>query len=237
MFLLLSCRKENALDCFKSNGKDITVTRYTEAFDYIEAYDNLEITIFQGSEYKVEVTAGENIIKNISTKVSEGILKLDNTNKCNFVRGYKRKVKIKVTVPYLVKVTNHGVGPVAVDKNFQQDKISLRAENSGDIHLNGTYNEVETSSHGNGDMYLNGVTKSLLIYSFGTNYTYAQDMKVSDYIYISTYSFGPTYFNLNGVGLIDYLIWGDGNIYYKGSAGTMRNLSEVEAKGKAIQKD
>jgi hypothetical protein len=233
--LLLSCRKENALDCFKSNGKDITVARHTEAFDYIEAYDNLEVTIIQANEYKVEVTAGEHIINNISTKVSEGILKLDNTNKCNFVRGYKRKIKITVTVPRIVKITNHGVGPVTVDKNYKQDKIFLRAENSGDIYLNGSFTEVETSSHGNGDMYLSGDTKRLLIYSNGTNYTYAEGMKVSDFIFISTYSFGNAYFNLNGLSQIDYMIWSGGNIYYKGEAAIMRDLSEISAKGKAIK--
>jgi len=197
----------------------------------------MDVEICQGSEYKVEITAGEYIIKNISTKVKDSLLKLENNNKCNFVRGYKKKIRIKVTVPYLVQVTNYGVGPITVNENFQQDKIFFKAENSGDTYINGSYDQVRTSSHGNGDMYLRGSAKSLMIYTFGTNYTWAEDFKVSDYLFISTRSLGDAFFNLDGVNTIDYLIYDEGNIYYKGSPVRMNNFSEVSAKGKAIRQD
>ena len=237
MFLLLSCSKENAFDCFKSNGKEITQTRFPGNFKFIETYDNLEVTLFQGSEFKVEVTAGENIIKNISTNVANETLKIDNTNKCNVVRGYKKKVKIKVTVPYIEQVTNYGVGPITFDENFSQDKIYIKAENSGDTYLNGTYNEVRTSSHGNGDMYLKGFTKSLSVYSFGTNFTRAQELVISNYIFISTNSIGDTFFNLTDGTTLDYIILNDGNVYYKGNPVAVNNLNTTPAKGRVIKQD
>jgi hypothetical protein len=233
----LSCKKENEFDCFKSTGTDITEVRYPGAFKYIEVYDKIDVTIVKGAEYKVEVTAGKHIIGNISTKITGDVLQLENNNKCNFVRGYKREIKIKITTPYVIKVTNDGVGDITFAESFQQDTLFIRAENSGDTYVNGTFGQVQTSSHGNGDIYFTGSAKSLLIYTNGTNYIRADNFVVSDYIFISTYSIGDAYLNVEGLGLLDYYIWDAGNIYYKGNAKAIRNLSEIEAKGKAIQKE
>ena len=98
------------MDCFKSNGTEITDSRTPGQFKIIKTYDKIDLNITKGSEFKVEVVAGKNVIKNIKTKVADGILTIDNNNKCNFVRGYKRKVTVNVTSPYLVRVENHGVG-------------------------------------------------------------------------------------------------------------------------------
>ncbi len=153
------------------------------------------------------------------------------------MRGYKKKIKVVITLPYVVQVSNYGVAPITMAEDFHQDKIFFKAENSGDTYINGTYDEVRTSSHGNGDMYLKGSSKNLMIYSFGTNFTWAEDFKVSNYIFISTKSMGDAFFNLQGVNTIEYLIFDEGNIYYKGNPANMHNLSEVNAKGKAIQKN
>jgi hypothetical protein len=111
------------------------------------------------------------------------------------------------------------------------------AENSGDIHLNGTFGELRTSSHGNGDMYLKGKTQRLLVYTNGTNFTWADELLVTDYIFISTYSIGDAYLNLDEVDIIDYYIWSDGNIYYKGTAQSYDKLNDDVAKGRLIKLD
>ncbi|WP_396127455.1 GIN domain-containing protein [Aurantibacillus circumpalustris] len=196
----------------------------------------MEVSIFQGTEYKVEVTAGENIIKNISTKIKDDTLRLDNNNKCNVVRGYKRKVKIKITSPYLEQVSNYGVGPITFDEDVKQDKIFVKAENSGDTYINGTYDEIRTSSHGNGDMYLKGTTKNLQVYTSGTNFTKAEELTITNYVFISSYSIGDAFFNIGDNITLDYLIWSDGSIYYKGNA-HVNNLSEKQGKGLAIKQD
>ena len=67
LFLFVGCKKENALDCFKSNGKEITETRELGAFTKIMLYDNIDLNITKGTVYKVDVVAGKHIIKNIKT--------------------------------------------------------------------------------------------------------------------------------------------------------------------------
>ncbi len=220
------------MDCFKSNGKQITETRSPGEFDQVQIKDKMEVLIQYGSEHRVEISAGEHIISNIKSEVQGGVLKLDNTNTCNFVRGYKHNIRVVITLPYLRKLEHLGVGPATI--NLDQDSIFIRAENSGDTYLNGHFDEVRTSSHGNGDFYLNGTTNSLMVFSFGTNFLKAKNMLVNNYVYISTYSVGDMEINVSDHSLVDYLIWNGGNIYYTGHPLTLRNLSEKDAKGRLI---
>jgi hypothetical protein len=237
MVVFVSCKKENRADCFKSNGADVTETRYVSDFDSIEVFDKFDVTISKGSEHKVEVTAGKHILGNIKCSVKNRNLRIENNNKCNFVRGYKRKIKVHITTPDLKKLFNDGVGPVTFDEDFEQDTLFIRAENSGDTYVSGTFSVLNTSSHGNGDLYLNGSSSILNMYTKGTNYIRAQNFKARDYLFISTYSIGDVELNLEGLNQLDYYIWDDGNIYYKGAAKVVHNLSDGNAKGKAIKKD
>jgi hypothetical protein len=233
----ISCRKENALDCFKSNGKEVSEMRYPGPFREVEVNDKIEVTIYQGTEYKVEVLAGAHVLKNISTKIENGILKIDNNNRCNFVRGYKRQIKMNITVPSIEKVTNNGVATLRFGEEFSQDTLLVRAENSGDIYVNGTFNEIRTSSHGNGDIYLQGSANRLYVYSYGTNYLQAADLAVSDYVFIETVSIGDCYVNATSLNALDYHIASDGNIYYTGDPGHINSNINDGVKGRLIRKD
>jgi len=237
VFLFGSCRKENAVDCFKPNGDVITETRYPGEFTKIEMNDKIEVTVFQGPGFKVEVQAGKNIIKNISTRVSDGLLKIENKNTCNFVRGYKKHIRVKVTLPELHSVLNNGVYSLIIDEDFKQDSINIRAESSGDIHLNGTYGSIKAHSNGNGDVYIKGKCNSLSVFINGTNFLRAEELTVNDYAYIETLSMGDCYFNATALKKFEYYIWGEGSIYYRGEPGTMSGVLDAACKGKVIKKD
>ena len=235
-----ACKKGHMLDCLKSNGKEKSKTFNLSKFTIIGITDKMDVTIFQGSEYKVEIYAGENIIKNITCNVINDSLVIHNTTTCNFVRGYNRKVKVFITTPYVLKVCNFSVSTVKMDAGFKQDStLKIRNQGAGDTYVNGTFKLVDTGSHGSGDVYLNGSTKTLLIYSNGTNFTFAEDFIVSDHVFVSSYSIGNVYLNVEGLNLLDYYIWKQGNIFYKGTPLSISNLGEglSNGKGKLIRQD
>lgn len=205
------------------------------SFSLVRTFDKINVNITKGSAFKVEVNAGKHVIKNIYTKVIDGVLVIDNNNKCNFVRGYKRQVTVNITVPYIKKVENMGVGTVVFDNNFSQDTLLVLAESSGDIHINGTYNEIRTSSHGNGDIYLDGVSNRLYVYSNGINFFRGSNMLITDYIFVETLSIGDCHINASSANKFDYHIWSTGNIYYKGNPPEINNVGPGTEKGKAIQ--
>jgi hypothetical protein len=237
VLFFVSCKKENALDCFKTTGSEITETRNVGAFTVISLYDNIDLNITKGAEFKIDVVAGKHVIRNIKTTVTDGVLSIDNNNKCNFVRGYKRKVTVNITLPYIVKVESRGVGTIIFTENFQQDTILLRAENSGDIYLNGSFNEVRTSSHGNGDIYVSGTCDRLYGYMYGTNMLQAENLVINSYVFVESVSIADCFINAPLNGPLEYNIWRSGNIYYRGNPTAINSFSNSDAKGRLIKRD
>lgn len=236
MLAFLSCKKENMLDLVKSNGPQTTEVRHPGNFKTIEVFDKVFVNIYNGPEFKVEVLAGKHIIKNVTTRIKDDALIIRNDNTCNFVRGYKHEIVVNVTVPRIDKVTNSGVATVAFAQDFAQDTLAVRAQNSGDIYINGTYNQIRTSSHGNGDIYINGKCNSFFIYTNGTNYVNAENLIVTDYTFVETLSIGHCYINATQLTRFEYNIWSNGNIYYTGTPAYIVDYSNGKGKGRAIQK-
>lgn len=237
LLLFVSCKKEHAPDCVTATGPDVSSVRELGSFHTINLNDNMDVYLQKGTEFRVEAVAGKYIMDKISAAVQSGTLVLENKNTCNFVRGYKRRVKFYITVPEIKQVTNNAVGTIYFDENFSQDSaITVSAQSSGDIYVKGKFGDLYTTSHGNGDIYLSGSAKMLEVYTNGTNYVRAENLSILNYVYISTYSIGDVYLSLNPNVQFDYLIWDEGNIYFTGTPAVIRQLSDGTAKGKAIQK-
>lgn len=232
---IISCNKENALDCFKSNGSEKTETRYLAGFKRIQAYDKIEYTIVQGNEYKVEITAGSNILSSIKTIVKDSVLTIHDKNKCNFVRGYKKQIKVKITLPRLQKIDNLGVGTIRFDPNFTQDSIFVRSENSGDTYVSGNFYLVITSSHGDGNIIVDGTCNTLYVYTNGTNFFKGEDLTVTNYAFIESYSLANTRIKAPYNGTLECNIHNDGNVYYDGNPLYINDFSDGKAKGKLIK--
>lgn len=235
LLLAFSCKKENALDCFKSNGKEISEVRVLGIFNEVSVADKIDLKMVQGNEYKVEVFAGENIIKNVQVTNTDGKLHIKNNNKCNFVRGYKKHISVRVTTPSIAKVESRGVGTITFENDFVQDMIFVYAENSGDIHLSGTFRRIKTGSHGNGDIYLKGMCDTLTVYAFGTNSTKAKDLKVNTYTFVENISVGDVRLTAPLNGTLEVKIWKAGNIYYTGNPAIVTDYSDGSGKGNLIK--
>jgi hypothetical protein len=185
----------------------------------------------------VEVIAGKNLIKSIETTVTNGVLTISNSNRCNFMRGYKRVVHVNVTLPYLQKINNGGVGGVWFEEDFSQDTLRAWIESTGDTHVKGHFKYLQTSSNGNGDMYLSGSCDSLYIFTMGANFVRAEDLTVSKYAFIHTFTLGDCFINATGLKRLDYSIESEGNIFYKGLPYTIYSLGNGNTKGRAIRQD
>jgi len=198
-------------------------------------FDKIELEIKQGTEYKVELTAGKNLLDNISSVNNNGVLTLINNNRCNFVRGYKKNILFTITVPKIDTVENRGVGTIRFAEGFKQDTIFLLAENSGDTYLNGTFKLLKTGSHGNGDIYINGTCDNLFVYTYGTNSFRGENLTVNKFIFIETISIGDVRVNAPENGILQCRIWRAGNIYYKGNPAVVEDYSDGSAKGRLIR--
>jgi hypothetical protein len=227
---LFSCKKENRGDCFKSNGDEITEARITASFKNISLNSKIDLTIYKGSEFKVELSAGKHITKNILTKVEHDTLKIENINTCNFVRGYKKGIKLSITLPHLNYLVNTSVGTVRFADDFAQDSLDVKVESSGDMYVCGNYKYINVVSSGNGDVYIKGKSDKLWAYMYGTNYLHAEDLIVANEIYVESVSFGDCFLNAKQAQRFEYKIHKSGNIYYSGNPIFINNLSEDKSR-------
>lgn len=228
-----ACKKENLCDCVKSNGKTNTIYHDVAGFNCISTKDKMDIYISQGNEYEVKVVAGSNLQKLIRTELDGETLRVHNDNKCNWVRGYKERIKIYITAPYYKFLKNDGVGTIESIGVITQDSLKVRIENSGSINLNLDVQHFSGSTHGNGDLYLKGYTNYLTYNFTGTNYIYADELLVRNYIFLYQNSIGNAYVNAPENGLMDVFINTTGNVYYKGNPSVI-NLTKNN-KGELIK--
>lgn len=234
--LTVSCKKDHSFDCFTSNGNTINETRYPGAFTEVKVFNSIDLEIVEGPDFKVEVSAGQHIIKKISTTIKDSVLTILNSSNCNFVRGYKKKVIVTVTVPQISKVENWGVGTATFKSDFKGTYLKVVAESSGDIHVTGNYIKVSTYSNGNGDIYLEGSSDTLNIFMNGTNFLYGDNFIVNQYANSETHSLGDCFVNLAVAKQLDFQIYRSGNIYYEGTPAVINDRSAEQATGRLLKK-
>ncbi len=232
-FLFNSCKKESMCDCVKSTGATNVIYHDVKDFNCIYLRDKMDMYLTQGPEFEVRVEAGENLQRLIKAELDGETLKVFNNNRCNWVRGYNRKIKVFITAPYFKHIRHAGLGTIESLNTIVQDTISLRTENSGDFRLDLNTYRIAGSAHGNGDMYLTGTTNRLESDYTGTNYLYAYGLTVSEYVYLHSVSIGNAYVNAPENGLMDIGIDRAGNVYYKGNPSTIHLTKN--GKGNLIQ--
>ncbi len=232
-FISYSCKKENMCDCVKTTGKIVTQTRAVSGFTCIHLEDKIDLYMSQGPAFDLKVEAGEHLQSLIKTELDGETLKVVNHNRCNWVRGYKHPIKVYVTAPYYKYIGNWGVGNIETSGIIAQDTIRCKTYSSGDIHLSLSCKAIFCSTHGNGDIYLQGTTDELQNDYVGTNFLYASNLEVNNYIYLHSASIGNAYINAPYNGLMDIRLETSGNVYYSGNPSTI-NLTR-DGKGELIR--
>lgn len=233
MLWLVSCKKENRCDCIKSTGTTTTTYRNVADFTSISIENKMDIYLTQDSTFEIKVEAGSNLQSLIKTERDGETLKVFNNNKCNWVRGYNHTIKVYITAPYFKHILHYGLGTIKTNNTITQDTLICTTRNSGDIKLNINTTTILCSAHGNGDIYLSGKTARLDHDYTGTNFLYAYDLIVTNYLYLHNLTIGKTFINAPENGLMDIILEEAGNVYYKGNPSHI-NLTRI-GKGNLIK--
>ena len=213
-FLLInSCKKENLCDCIKRTGEETFITRNLEGFDKIDVEDKLDVYLQEGNESSVRIEGGENVIKLVKTKVENGVLTINNDNKCNFTRSYKRKIKVYVTTPRYKEIIHNGVGNIYCTDTLKSDSITYHVVNSGDMHLKINTNYIIGGNNGMGDIYMYGNVKKHVVYTNGEGWVNCQELN-TDATHMVVKTSGRCFVKVNTE--LHALIERDGDVYYKG---------------------
>ncbi len=134
-------------------------TRSVDGFNWIQLDGSGNVTIIQGNEEKVIVTADKDLIENVMTEVSGRKLRLGLKSDWNWGPKSHSSVEYKVYVKNVSGVSVHGSGNIKADK-LMCDGLDMNISGSGEIMVdNLKCDEVDVTISGSGECEVGGKTK------------------------------------------------------------------------------
>jgi len=216
LLALSACEKENMGDCFKSTGKKSTEKRMLPSFTAMEIDDRINVFLEQSNQSSAEISGGENLLEFIRTEVEDGVLYIENDNRCNWVRSFKKDINILVKTPQLSQITYYGSGDLSSLNTFNTDRFIFNAwEASGDIRLTLACEDVELKVHtGPASLSCSGTGNRLVAYNSSIGHLDSKEFEASDVLAVNANSGTLIVYSDS---LLDANIEGDGDLKYSGS--------------------
>lgn len=190
--LLMACEKPS--DCVESSGAIVTKEVSVQPFKKIKVYRGIEVVITQGTDYKVEIVAGENFISNVEVTQNGDQLIFKDEASCNWVRAYGM-TKILVTTPTLEEVysktdrniSSNGVltFPSLTFTAFDKDADGEAGAGTGDFILNVDNESLTIYNNNVSRFYLSGQTNNgSFNFYFGDGRIEAEQLTIQNlYVY------------------------------------------------------
>lgn len=190
--LLFSCEKPG--DCVESLGDIVTkeIPVSAEGFTRVEIHKGIELIVTQGTEYKVVIETGENIIDDIEVTQNGTILSCKNNNTCNWVREYG-VTKVHVTAPNLTdlyskserNISSVGVLTYPILRLFSLDTDGdgVEGAGTGDFLINVNNSQLVIQSNNVSRFYISGsTTQGLFEFYAGDSRIEAQNLTAQDIV-------------------------------------------------------
>ncbi|KAB1062133.1 GIN domain-containing protein [Salibacter halophilus] len=231
--LIAGCDKSLVGDCFVKRGSVKTESRFfDQSFNSIQCHDMVDVVIVPDSTHYVEVTAGENLLADVTTKIEGDFLIIDKESNCNWTRKFK-KPTVYVHLPMVRTIEYRGNGTITANGRLKGDTLSIHIWMGGEkIDLSVEYERVETYHHsGTTDVILNGKAGDLSCYKHSMGKLKLFGLQTSNG-YIDSKS--STDAELWVTDKLDYKINFEGDVLLKGDPQV--NKIEQNGNGKLIRK-
>lgn len=211
-----SCKKENRYDCLKGTGNITCREEALSEFKVLQIEDLFQVYITSDTLNKIHLEGGENLLPLISYEVHGDTLVLQNNNKCNWVRSYKKKLYAYFNVKSLQEIVVNGESDIFTAGVWRGNEMFVNVWAgiaSTDLAID--CDKFHLNVHaGTGNYTLKGKAGVSYIYSMGNSYVFANSL-ASYFTYITNSSTGDCF--VNATNEIGAKISSSGNIYYTGN--------------------
>jgi hypothetical protein len=170
------------------------------------------VKIVADSRHFVEVKAGENLQENILAEVKNGELWLQNINKCNWVRSYKKPMEVTVHTSRLTDIIQDGFGTISSEEPLPADTLFLHLTSAGDYDLHVKTYSIWLDMYETGDMKLRGTNQKLLVYNHSMGRLLASGLQNQEAL-IQVSHLGDAY--VEATKSLSATIENKGSVYYK----------------------
>jgi Putative auto-transporter adhesin, head GIN domain len=135
LLLVFACNSEDANNCFQTSGSIIQQEVAVDAFTKILVNRDIELILIEGSEFKVIIETGENLINDVEVLVVDDILQLTDNNICNYVRDFGI-TKIYVTAPNIREIRSSTQYDISSQGVLNYNNLTLISE---DFNVPGSF--------------------------------------------------------------------------------------------------
>lgn len=133
-FGLISCEKPS--ECIESTGdiitKDVTVTPFTR----VEVHRGIAVEITQGTDYKVQIKTGSNLMDNIKVTQSGNSLILEDKTTCNWLREYGQTT-VYITAPNIEEIYSKTERNISSNGVLNYNSLHFISLDTNGDHLEG----------------------------------------------------------------------------------------------------
>jgi len=200
------------INCTSAQQREI---RKVSGFTGISLSISADIFLSQATDFKVEIEAEQDYLKEIETVVDGDILKIKTDSHFNFdIRD--KKVKIYISMPAIKSVSISGSGDILAQTAIKAEDLKVKISGSGNVKVeNLSVKNLDMGISGTGDITLAGtVVAESASYSISgsgdINNENLQCKKVE--IHVS----GSGNVRVWAVDELNAKVSGSGDVYYKG---------------------
>lgn len=234
--VLSGCKKDQWNDCFQGTGDDITVSRSLEPFTKLYIGEKYDVILIQDTMLpeQLTITAGRNIINQIKGSIKNGTLRIENSNKCNFVRSYDRKISLEIRVRFLDDIQIYSIANIKSIDTLHFELRTVKLKNLGlgtvDLKINAGILDVQTMNSGN--VFLEGFANILSCSIEEITVLDARKLLCDD-IYIDSHT--PLDCFVNPKNKLSAKIFNKGNVFYLAEPLIKKELTAHSGKGQLLK--
>lgn len=224
---------EDTCQCFEGTGPLTYDERPVEAIGDIDLGSDVDLYLHHGDVPRIRVTAGQNLIDNIETKLEGDKLFIRNHNKCNWVRSFNPVLRVDVWTTNLhhLKVDDASGDVIFVDSLVADEFWFDSFSSTGTYYL--LLNcSVSTIAMHNGPADITVKGHSGVTYMFNAGFGKMDCLELeSGYAFVRNRGTNDLYLHVNI--LLEAITEHKGNIYYRGNPGVVD--IELNGTGNVIQ--
>ena len=165
-----SCDHEDAWECIQTSGALVTQEFTVDPFEKILVNRDIKLIVRQGTDYKVEIQTGENLLDTMEVFVIDNQLQLTNPNSCNYVRGYGI-TKMVVTTPVLREIRSSTQYLTSSEGVLTFENLSLISEDynsdymsSGDFDMTLNTQNISVVANNSSVFIISGFAETLSVF-------------------------------------------------------------------------
>lgn len=230
--LAISCNK--GPDFVTKYGEDITITKPVKGNGTLFLSQKFDVYLLQDSsrEEFIEITYGSNLVDKIEAQVVDGVFKVVDKNRYNWVRTLNVRPRCTLNLHHIEKLQLNGTANLICLDSIQTSNLNITMDGVGVHQLKVNCGSISGSCSNAGGITFSG-RGGLFAWSCEDGGWIDAANMYSDDVYFYHYTDRDVYINPNVI-LVSY-VYGNGNVFYKNKPWMKLEIKET-GKGKVIQK-